>query len=118
MASKKTGKRGQSPDLFHKCVNGGSGHTGHLTTADNCILYGVANPSGAVYQEVLCQYEMARDDSPRPSEKRPNKKKQKNKRKKHAEPAAAADNTARGPTICEELAPDDPLMQPLCDNLR
>ena len=107
MASKKTGKRGQSPDLFHKCVNGGSGHTGHLTTADNCILYGVANPSGAVYQEVLCQYEMARDDSPRPSEKRPKKKKQ-----------IAADNTARGPTICEELAPDDPLMEPLCDNLR
>ena len=60
MASQAARKRGQSLDLCQLCLSGGTGHTGHLSTADNCFPYDVTNPTRRAYQEVLRQYEMAR----------------------------------------------------------
>ena len=55
---------GKTLDVCRKCRKGGEGHTGHLTTADNCVLYRVTNPSRAEYLEVLRDHELslARDD--------------------------------------------------------
>ena len=60
MASQAARKRGQSLDPCQLCLSGGTGHTGHLSTADNCFPYGVTNPTRRAYQEVLRQYGMAR----------------------------------------------------------
>ena len=45
--------------VCQKCLKGGRGHTGHLTTADNCLLYGETNPTKETYERVMKEHEAA-----------------------------------------------------------
>ena len=56
--------RGKPPEVHQKCLAGGRGHTGHLTTADNCIMFGISNPTRGEYECILRLHEaaLAQDD--------------------------------------------------------
>ena len=117
--------RGKPPEVYQKCLAGGRGHTGHLTTADNCIMFGVSNPTRGEYECILRLREaaLAQDDiatraamdrGKSPTQARQQQKKDKKEKKKEK---SRTKQIKLEPTkdVCEGMDPDGPLTESFRD---
>ena len=57
-------ERGKPREVCQKYLAGGHGHTGHLTAADNCVMFGFSNPTREEDDRILRLHEaaLAKDD--------------------------------------------------------